>query len=207
MPSVDKVYKNVYVLGLGGPDLSNIAELRINWANESWGNGLWEMAFQTNNGTPAWWTDLRETSSNTFASTSPSVTFINSNFPGLNGSYWVTLDDGNFVMVSKTDDFVIYFSNSSTAPPCGTNARRASGIKETVSSPNDFAEPFAVYPNPATDYLTVEGVETDATIRILTVLGQEKEIVKSQNRIDVTSFQPGMYILDINGRKSSFIKE
>ena len=207
LPSVSKTYRNVYVLGEGGPNLSNIAELRINWANESWGNGLWEMAFQTNNGIPDWWNDLRQNSSNTFAASSPSVTFTNSGFPGLDGSYWVTLDGSNFVMVSKTDDFAIYFSNSSTAPPCGNNARRASGIKETVSSPDDLAEPFSVYPNPTSDYLIVKGVEADATIRVLTVLGQEKEIVKSQNRIDVTSFQPGMYILDINGRKSSFIKE
>lgn len=117
LPSISSQFKNAYVLGAGGPSLENINNFTINW--DSTNNGLYQFSILTNNGAPSWWNDLKPKITQSFNQVQPAITITGSGFPNLDGSYWATLDEGNFVLVSKTSDFTIYFSNSSTLPNCG----------------------------------------------------------------------------------------
>ncbi len=116
LPSIEASYNNVFVLGGGGPDLSSLTDFTINW--DAINNGLYQLSLNTNNGIPNWWNNLLENATYTFNAVNPEITLTNTGFAGLDGSYFVTLDNGNFVMVSQTDGFTIYFSTSSIAPDC-----------------------------------------------------------------------------------------
>jgi hypothetical protein len=63
-------------------------------------------------------------------------------------------------------------------------------------------ENLAIYPNPATDILTVSGIETEAAV--VTITDQLGRVVASQNvngtstTFDVTSLEAGVYVVSIN---------
>ena len=120
LPGINSEYRNIFVLGNGGPDLSNVSIFTVNWDANN--NALHQFSINTTNGSPDWWIDLRASSSQNFNATQPDITFSGSGFSGLDGSYWVGIDNGNFVLVSKTGGFTIYFSTSSTAPDCDNSS-------------------------------------------------------------------------------------
>mgnify|MGYP006280149149 CR=1 FL=1 len=115
LPSINNSYRNVHVIGANGPDLSHASIFTINWSLQH--QGLWQFSLNTDNGEPDWYVDLRTISENSFSGVQPDLTFSGSGIPGLDGGYWVAVDAGNFVMVSKNKPFAIYFSNSEQ-PPC-----------------------------------------------------------------------------------------
>lgn len=60
-------------------------------------------------------------------------------------------------------------------------------------------QPVSIYPNPASEYLTVESVST-ATVHISDITGAEvlaKPLNAGINTIDVSNVTPGMYILHV----------
>lgn len=148
LPTINNAsFDYVHLLGTGGPDLSNVSNFTINWANESWGSGLWQMSFQTNNGVPGWWNDLRLVSSHSFAAAEPELTFSGSGFSGLDGTYYVNVDGGNMVIVATSGSYALYFSNSSTPPASCASTQGASIRLEGALS---------TYPNPSTSSFVVD---------------------------------------------------
>ncbi len=64
---------------------------------------------------------------------------------------------------------------------------------------SELAADFAVYPNPVSDVLTIRAPQT-ASIKIYNMLGSlmlTRELNLSENSIDLSSFQNGMYMLTI----------
>ncbi len=118
LATINNSYSNIYVLGNGGPDLSNVINFTINWDLAN--NGLYQFSMNTNNGIPSWWNDFLPKVTQNFNSAQPSVTITGSGFPNLDGGYYATIDGDNFVLVSQTSEFTLYFSTSSTAPDCNT---------------------------------------------------------------------------------------
>ncbi len=116
LPTINSQFTNIFVLGTGGPDVSNVANFTINWDLAN--NGLYQFSMNTNNGTPSWWNDFLPKVTQNFSTSQPEITITNSGFPNLDGSYWATVDTDNFVLVSKTKGFTLYFSTSSTVPNC-----------------------------------------------------------------------------------------
>jgi len=130
LPSINKSYSKVFVLGTGGPNLSNVTNFTINWdlANK----GLWQYSLSTNNGVPGWYNDIRTGATQTFASIQPAITLSGTGFTGLDGSYFVTIyNTSDFIMVSKTGGFTIYFSSTGTTPSCVKSASAALSLAAT----------------------------------------------------------------------------
>ena len=123
LPTINEQFTNIFVLGTGGPDLSNVTNFTINWNLAN--NGLYQFSMNTNNGTPSWWNDFLPKVTQNFNTSQPELTITGSGFTNLDGSYWATVDAGNFVLVSKTKGFTLYFSTSSTAPNCGNVASKS----------------------------------------------------------------------------------
>ena len=196
LPNLGQVgYRNAYVLGSGGPNLGNLREFTINWDAPS--NGLYQFAINTTNGSPNWYTDLRQSMQWNFAAARPDLTLAGSGFARLDGSYWVARDGANFVMVSKTGNFAIYFTNATTAPTCATARMRSAG-EQRVSQ-----EAVRVFPNPVrTDHLFLEGLDgrggtyrlTDLQGRTITT-GSFAE--QDRLRIELPKLAGGVYLLTV----------
>ncbi len=198
-------YKNIYVLGTGGPDLSNVTDFTINWDLSN--NGLYQFSMLTNNGVPSWWNDLLPRVSHTFGSAQPAVTISGSGFAGLDGSYYAATDDDNFVLVSIDSSFTIYFSNDSQAPTCGeSNALLAS--KSGIS-----LQPMLL-PNPVKSNMTLFNLQDVVRITITDILGHTvftNATNANSTVIDVSGYQSGMYVISYHRQKgvtrSTFMKE
>lgn len=201
LPSFNVSYTKVYVLGTG-PNLSNITNCAINWDLSQ--NGLWNLSFNTNNGVPAWWIDLRTVATWKFNQAQPEITFTNSGFTGLNGAYWVTMDGGNFALVSKTGGFAIYFSNSSTAPVCTKGAKVE--LSDITNAPNQII----FYPNPFSNEITLQ-VHNAGEVKSITIVNQLGSLVKvldasrfKNNQIEFGEELPaGVYFIQVSDKEST----
>lgn len=85
-------------------------------------------------------------------------------------------------------------------------------LKHPMASVNtQEAKPLSIYPNPTSDLLFVQGLEKTETVRVINSLGQTVFTGKSNNSIDVSSLNPGVYFLrlfeDDQQRVFRFIKK
>jgi PKD repeat protein len=197
LPSiVNKSYSKVYVLGTGGPDLSNVTNFTINWDLPN--NGLWQLSMNTSNGVPNWYVDLKAGSTYVLNQAQPRITLTNSGFSGLDGQYYVNTVGSDFVMVSAAKTFTLYFSNSATAPTC-TAARIA------IEDPSIMEKSGSAFPNPFSDQLTihVNNAQDVNRISVMDSFGRvikniEKESVKEKNVIQFDQqYGSGLYIIHV----------
>jgi endoglucanase len=198
LPTINSSYTKVYKLGTGGPNLSNVTNFVVNWDLQN--NGLWQLSFNTNNGIPTWWIDLRTVATAKFNQVQPEVTFTNSGFPGLDGAYWVALNNGNFVMVSKTGGYTLYFSNAAAAPSCTVAAR-----VETEKSPSlfDSQNSISAFPNPFNETLNIR-IQNPEQVRGLYLHDQLGRTIVTVPEKDIAGeivirepMQQGLYILRV----------
>jgi endoglucanase len=204
LPSFNRAdFSRVYVLGSNGPDVINIRRFRINW-NASV-KGLYQFAVNTKNGTPAFYIDLRNSLTHSFNAARPDVKISGSGLPGFDGDYWVTKNGDNFVMVSKTRGFTLYFTNASTAPACSNSSRIGSEADNGLVLK---ATPLPVLGN--TMNLTWAGAEGVLQLEIADFSGRtliQKTINSNANTatLDVSSLAAGTYIATLKG-KDTFSK-
>lgn len=188
-------FTEMHKLGTGGPSLSNVTKLRINW--DLSGNRLGRFAFNTSNGSPSYYVDLRSSMNHTFNTSRPDVSISSSGFAGFDGDYWVTNDGNNFVMVSKNGGFTLYFSNSSSSPSCSNSRTVQNGVSQSLE-----AAQLKVYPNPSTTGIFELNVEKNWSLYSLEgvrlKVGQGKEI-------DASGLSKGIYFLDAEGTKKRLI--
>jgi endoglucanase len=148
LPTFNGSFSHAYVLGTGGPNLGNVNSFVASWNLSN--KNLSQFSFQTNNGIPTWFLDLKPKMTNTFSAKSPSCTISGSGIPGLDGTYYVNIIGSDFVMVSKSGNFVIYGSNSVKAP-AGCSPTKGAIIEEDDMNnvvDNNVGESLSMYPNP-----------------------------------------------------------
>lgn len=82
-------------------------------------------------------------------------------------------------------------------------------LDPTLSTVSNSKETFVLYPNPVKDVLKVKGISQISGFEIYSVTGQ---IIKKGKytpgvSLDISTFQPGSYIIKINGKSVKFTKE
>jgi aryl-phospho-beta-D-glucosidase BglC (GH1 family) len=173
LPTINRSYTHAYVLGTGGPNLSNVSSFTMNWDLPN--KGLYQFSINTTNGAPNWYVDLRTGVTQTFASVQPAITLTGTGFPGLDGVYNVTLyNTTDFVMVSKSGIFTIYFSNSATAPACVKNAEVSNELSENG---------LILYPNPFTTsvILKANNLQGLKSVKVYDSLGKVMKLLDTKN--------------------------
>ena len=66
----------------------------------------------------------------------------------------------------------------------------------------------SLYPNPARDYVLLEGIPVGATVAIYTLQGQliyQTEAASDTLRIELTQLQEGTYLLQVGGETRRLI--
>jgi endoglucanase len=197
-------YSKAYVLGTGGPNLSNVTNFTINWDLPN--NGLWQLSFNTNNGVPNWYIDLKAVATYTLNQAQPKITFTNSGIAGLSGQYYANSVGTDFALVSVTGSHSIYFSNSTTAPTCTAAAR----VEKDVEGIDKLAASVSAYPNPFQNQITVSVKQPEEVddIVVMNSLGGvvhriTKGFVQSENRVELNESGVGLYIVQVSDGKSN----
>jgi hypothetical protein len=75
-------------------------------------------------------------------------------------------------------------------------------VRLTSASLNELATNINVYPNPTTDFLNIN---VEGTKRVLDLQGKVLATSES-NMIDVSNLNSGIYFLEVEGKKVSFVK-
>lgn len=197
-------YANIYVLGTGGPDLDNVIDCTINWNLQN--NGLSQFSMSTNDGVPSWWNDLNsKISSHNFNSSQPEVTFVDTGFANMDGSYYVANDGANLALVAKDGSFTIYFSNNAIAPDCLNNVKAL--LSEKISD-------ISMYPIPVMDLLTIESNSdlNGSVFRLIDLSGkvlstQYKDSAGNKIEFKMARYQPGIYFIEIKNDNESIVKQ
>lgn len=152
LPSANTSYDTVFVIGNRGPNLENISEFTINWD----GTGLYQFDFNLSV-SPHYVSLVNST--HTFGQSSPQITLVGSGIEGLDGEYFVTLDEGNFVLASIEGGYTIYFSQTDVAPECDDDVSVVTETLRGGSLPDNLDFEFIVNDGTA-DYvsgLTLQG--------------------------------------------------
>ena len=199
LPTLSKSYNYVYVLGTG-PSFANVNNFTINWDLPN--KGFYQFSMNTKDGKPNWYVDLRTYATQTFGSVQPAITLTGTGFPGLDGSYYAAIDNGNFVLAEKSGAYTIYFSTSATAPVCTKSA------KEEVS--NMAVGQLAIFPNPFTKHFTlqVNNVEDVKSIKVVNQLGSLVKVLDvgqfKNNQIEFGDELPaGIYFIQVSDKEST----
>ncbi|AXT60906.1 PKD domain-containing protein [Aquimarina sp. AD10] len=191
LASINTQYTHINVLGEQGPDLSNITNFTINWSLEN--NGLYQFSMNTNNGNPNYWNNFLPKIRQKFNQPQPELTLTGTGIPGLDGSYWVTLDSDNFVMVSKTKNFTIYYSKTATTPNCN---------KQQVETSKTLYRKALMYPNPSRQdfILSLNNTKEVSRIDIYDVMGQKINTLYPLNDKNIQfgkNLLSGIYFINI----------
>ena len=188
LPSVNRNYTHVHVLGTGGPNLSDVTQTQFNWDLSN--NGLYQFAFQTNNGVPSWYLSLASYTTRFLNTSSPGLTINSSTgITNLDGTYYANLDGTNLVLVEQSGAYALYFSNSATPP-----LRQGANFESYASS-------VRLFPNPFQDKITIEvpaGMQ-NATLVATDVRGIEVEraIVNTGTIVIGNGYASGLYFVHI----------
>jgi len=188
LATLNTTYENTYVLGTGGPDLDVVTKFTINWDLAN--NGLYQFSFNLN--IAPWYINFSNATQN-FSTSNPEISLIGTGIPGLDGDYFATIDNGNFVLVAST--YTIYFSNSATAPNCESTATRSKNGEDLLVS---------MFPNPAVNSISIQsklGLQ-NANISITDLSGTAYKSLRINEKtkrttIDVSGMRPGLYFVRI----------
>ena len=93
-----------------------------------------------------------------------------------------------------------------TATPGAPNVGQTILEPVSVDGPESIAGDVTVYPNPARDFMTIEGA---GKAMLYDVMGRHLQDVEVDGaaRLDLSALAPGVYFLRLGERTRSFIKQ
>lgn len=94
----------------------------------------------------------------------------------------------------------ITYSYTDGTTSCSNTATNTINVEECLGLGETEMETISVYPNPTTGKLTLANIETNSTYTIVSVSGQvvlSGEVSNASNTIDITSFENGVYVLQL----------
>lgn len=198
LPSKFGKYSKVLTLGSGGPNLSNVHNSIFNWNSQN--NQLVQFSLETNNGTPRWYTGLEAFATHNLKQASPSITFNNTGFAGLNGTYYVNSDGDNLVLVEKTGAYALYFCNCTSAPARDDWEQAFEASSEQLKA---FPSPFAT-----TTLLDLSNRGDIEEVVVFDLSGNVRETFDARQKESIVigqSYEAGIYLVKMLGTSKSEI--
>lgn len=180
-------YNHVEVIGNGGPNLSNVFNSIFNW--DGYNKALYQFSLETNNGNPRWYTGLEGYASHTLGQSSPTITFNNTGFAGLDGTYYVNEDGYNLVLVEQSGAYALYFSNTNSRVALNTQDAE---VSESFVAPSPFQ---------GSTILNLADLDQVQEVNVFNVSGRLMETI-SGNEISASvelgnNYPVGMYLIQI----------
>ncbi len=183
-------YDHVYVMGNNDPNfLNNFVNFSIKWNPQY--DELSKFAVLTNNGSPNWYVDFSKTAQFQLKNVQPEITLKNTGFEGLDDSYWVTVQDEELILKSKSRSTLICFSNSEEVPLCMRNKNQ-----EITAVHN--TQKIRLHPNPSTSFIQLQGLlRKNTSVHIVNSAGTiiANAALDKNNMLDVTGLSNGYYFL------------
>lgn len=105
------------------------------------------------------------------------------------------LEMGNYYYQLK----VVYNNGLESVPALTVDGEEYLSFDFTSASENQNMT-AKVYPNPATDLITIEGIDVE-TVEVYNSVGQLVGQTAMSQSVDVSSYRPGIYMLIINGNE------
>lgn len=129
-------------------------------------------------------------------------------------------DTGDYTITNKSFSRIpdgtgpFYFTTKTPGEFNGTNATGLLKVPQTqqtmgIEKPKTESSIF-IYPNPAKENVTINGVKKGITIKVYDSTGRFIQTVTAQEGftdINVSSLQQGVYVLQIDGEQINFIKQ
>jgi uncharacterized repeat protein (TIGR02543 family) len=121
------------------------------------------------------------------------------NRPGYSFAGWNTSQDGsgdtytNTTVYESTDNITLYAQWSSTT---GSN--------------NIVTIPLQIYPNPAKEIITINGIQDGETITIIDLSGHiviQVLPVTSQQTVNISELLQGEYLIQVGDKTAKFVKK
>ncbi|WBU91018.1 T9SS type A sorting domain-containing protein [Cellulophaga omnivescoria] len=105
-------------------------------------------------------------------------------------------------MVSKTNNFTLYFSNETTAPICNVMSDN-----QVNKISNDSGINFKLFPNPAVNETIFVSANDEKIVYVKVYDLQGKLLIGKQDnstllKINISEIPPGTYVIEITGTKS-----
>ena len=151
-----------------------------------------------------WYVDLQANLTYNFNTTNPEVTLSGTGVINLDGTYWVTIDNGNFVMASQDNAYTLYFTDADTAPNCSLTASGKISENDTKDLNNRFASSLSVSPNPSMDVVTLSSSFNLKALRgtVFDISGKRIKSFETANAgktylLRVSDLEAGVYILKL----------
>lgn len=203
IPNGFKQYSYVHTIGNSGPDMSAVFNSVFNWWGDQYNpNGLYQFTLETTTGQPRYYTNIPDYGSYKLHQANPEININSSNgFPELDGSYWVTFDNNNLVLVEKSGDYALYFSNSSTPP-----ALQSASAKNALAGMEDDLQ-LTGHPNPFIQNVSLVIPEQmgNCQVKVADMSGMLIESFEAPSGKVVLGgdYKPGIYNISISGNGTS----
>jgi hypothetical protein len=131
---------------------------------------------------------------------SPSVEFAEITIDAATGTILISAIDDNF-----GSEVITVTANDGNTQNNTASASFTLQVSQVLSAAIS-EQAVTIYPNPATDFLIIDGGESIDKLEVIDMEGKVISVRREGNTLDVTSLKPGTYLLQITRDKRKIVK-